>query len=162
MLAHPPTARWVHESQFDGVFKYVAFNGFFDWSWSLPSSAWYVPAVIPGFIDSRIRPPNDRFLAPEGGATYDAQWEAALDTGIEPQLVIITSWNEWHDGTQIEPAAERVDNGRGFQYLDYGSLGPYYYLEATRRWVSELEAMTWPGFDTGRATVTSTLGVKNA
>ena len=74
--------------------------------------------------------------------------------------VTITSWNEWHEGSQIEPAAGGVDNGAGFQYLDYGPLEAFHYLTATRRWVSGFEAMTWPELGV-RETAMSILGAEN-
>ena len=36
------------------------------------------------------------------GKTYDAMWRAAIKSGADG--VTITSYNEWHEGTQIEPA----------------------------------------------------------
>jgi hypothetical protein len=39
------------------------------------------------------------------GATYDAMWDCAI--AAHADLVTITSYNEWHEGTQIEPAAPR-------------------------------------------------------
>jgi hypothetical protein len=59
------------------------------------------PSVGPGYDalrtngDTTIRSRHD-------GATYDAMWQAAIRAGAD--LVTITSYNEWHEGTQIEPA----------------------------------------------------------
>jgi glycoprotein endo-alpha-1,2-mannosidase len=59
------------------------------------------PSVGPGYDafratgDARLRPRRD-------GAFYDAMWAAAI--GAQPDRVTITSYNEWHEGTQIEPA----------------------------------------------------------
>ncbi|MGB1601799.1 MAG: hypothetical protein ACPIOQ_54230 [Promethearchaeia archaeon] len=36
-----------------------------------------------------------------------------------PSIVSLTSFNEWHEGTQLEPASARRDS-----YLDYGNVGP--------------------------------------
>ena len=36
--------------------------------------------------------------------TYDGMWRTAIRA--KPDLVTITSYNEWHEGTQIEPARE--------------------------------------------------------
>jgi len=62
--------------------------------------------VIPGYDDTRIRKPG---LCVErmDGASYRAQWEAAIDA--DPHWVLITSWNEWHEGSDIEPSVEYGD-----------------------------------------------------
>jgi hypothetical protein len=64
--------------------------------------------------------------------------------GVEPALVTITSFNEWHEGTQIEPAAVGATNGLGYAYEDYGSLAPEGYLTLTSQWVTRFLATTWP------------------
>lgn len=33
-----------------------------------------------------------------------SRWAAALELRPSPRSVTITSWNEWGEGTQIEPA----------------------------------------------------------
>jgi hypothetical protein len=65
-------------------------------------------------VDGR-QPPHvvDRL----NGSIYDEQWRTAIDTGAD--WVVVTTWNEWYENTQIEPG-ER-----------YGSA----YLERTRAWV---------------------------
>ncbi len=75
----------------------------------------FLPAVAPGYDDRTIREPGT-VVERAGGATYDATWRAAL--GLAPAWVLIASWNEWHEGTEIEPSRE---HGRR-------------YLDATRRW----------------------------
>jgi glycoprotein endo-alpha-1,2-mannosidase len=63
-----------------------------------------LPSVGPGYEaeratgDLRVKPRRD-------GATYDAMWRAAIRAGAD--AVTITSYNEWHEGTQIEPARAR-------------------------------------------------------
>jgi len=94
------------------------------------------PSVGPGYEaaaatgDTRIKPRLD-------GGTYDSMWRAANDAGAD--VVTITSYNEWSEGTQIEPA------GHGGRYTTYdgayGLHGPaaaYAYLRATRRWTDRL------------------------
>ena len=75
----------------------------------------FLAAVAPGFDDRAIRRPGT--VVPRlDGATYDATWRAAL--AAEPAWVLVASWNEWHEGSEIEPSVE------------HGAR----YLEATRRW----------------------------
>ena len=50
----------------------------------------------------------------------------------EPNIIGITSFNEWHEGTQIEPAVSKKNDL--YRYEDYSPLSPYYYLERTRHW----------------------------
>jgi len=59
--------------------------------------------VIPGYDDTKIRKPG---LAVEryGGELYRVQWEQAIQA--DPHWVLITSFNEWHEGSEIEPSLE--------------------------------------------------------
>lgn len=59
--------------------------------------------VIPGYDDTKIRKPGLR-VARRNGATYRVLWEEALRAN--PDWVLITSWNEWHEGSEIEPSRE--------------------------------------------------------
>ena len=73
------------------------------------------PSVGPGYAaaqatgDTRVKPRR-------AGATYDSMWRAA--ERADADLITITSYNEWGEGTQIEPA------GRGGRYASYdGAYG---------------------------------------
>lgn len=62
--------------------------------------------IIPGYDDSvqpsrkPPRPITDR----HNGETYKVMWEQAQ--AANPDWVLVTSWNEWHEGSEIEPSAE--------------------------------------------------------
>ena len=91
------------------------------------------PSVGPGYDATRATS-DTRVKDRANGATYDAMWQAALRAGAD--AVTITSYNEWHEGTQIEPAAW----GRP-GYLSYdgawgetGQAAAYAYLDRTRYW----------------------------
>lgn len=58
-------------------------------------------SVIPGYDETRLGRLTRRAVDREGGEFYDRQWQAALATN--PDWVVITSWNEWAENTQIEP-----------------------------------------------------------
>lgn len=63
----------------------------------------FAATVVPGYDDTLVRPPGGR-RSREGGRLYDAFWEVAL--GADPDWILICSWNEWHEGTEIEPSVE--------------------------------------------------------
>ncbi|MEX2558102.1 MAG: hypothetical protein WEB06_21015 [Actinomycetota bacterium] len=70
----------------------------------------YVATVSPGYDDSKVPDPNRTDpVVPRGaaGERYLASWEAAL--GAEPDWVMITTWNEWFEGTAIEPSIGHGD-----------------------------------------------------
>ena len=153
---------------FDGAYSYFATDGF---SWGATSAHWlqmsafcrarglaFVPCVGPGYDDSRIRPWNvENRRDREGGAYYTRMWESAL--AAAPDAVAVTSYNEWGEGTQIEPSVPRrvdVDAlaplGRALNrtmraaiglsdaYSDYAPEAPGFYLELTRRFSARLRA----------------------
>jgi hypothetical protein len=59
------------------------------------------PSVAPGQVATRTLP-GRAVVDRQRGLRYDLQWLEATDAGAD--LVSITSYNEWHEGTQIEPA----------------------------------------------------------
>jgi hypothetical protein len=63
-----------------------------------------------------------RVLDRSNGSVYDEQWGRPIDAGAD--WVIVTSWNEWWENTEIEPG-ER-----------YGTT----YLERTRAWADAFKA----------------------
>lgn len=95
------------------------------------------PSVGPGF-DAR-RGSGVPIVKPRrNGATYDAMWRAAITAHAD--RVTITSYNEWHEGTQIEPAAPAARHG-AYRYLSYdgawglrGVAAETAYLKRTRYW----------------------------
>ncbi len=95
------------------------------------------PSVGPGY-DARRGSGDARVKPRRNGLTYDSMWRAAMAAGAD--AVTITSFNEWHEGTQIEPAAVPQRHGR-YRYLSYdgawglhGVLAEYAYLFRTRYW----------------------------
>jgi hypothetical protein len=97
------------------------------------------PSVGPGY-DAR-RGSGDPHVKPRrGGRTYDSMWRMAIASGAD--RVTITSYNEWHEGTQIEPAAPPGRHG-AYRYLGYdgawgktGVAAETAYLDRTRYWAS--------------------------
>lgn len=104
---------------FDGVFSYGPVQDVDGYLRGLPAAIAanhaarriLAAAAVPGYDDGVIRQPA-RVLPRDDGALYRRMWQAAAGA----DWVTITSWNEWHEGTEIEPS------------LEYGSR----YLELTR------------------------------
>jgi glycoprotein endo-alpha-1,2-mannosidase len=63
-----------------------------------------LPSVGPGYDGTRATA-DLRTKPRRNGATYDGMWRSAIRSGAD--AVTITSYNEWHEGTQIEPARSR-------------------------------------------------------
>nr|CAD7456120.1 unnamed protein product [Timema tahoe] len=135
----------IKKAHFDGSFyTYFATNGFtYGSSWknwrslgkySRQNGLLFVPSVGPGYIDTQVRPWNVANIRHRRhGKYYEVAWRSAL--AAHARVVSITSFNEWHEGTQIEPAIPRVIST--FTYLDYEPEGPNFYLNLTRWWVNE-------------------------
>jgi glycoprotein endo-alpha-1,2-mannosidase len=143
---------WVKEGDgkalvqggFDGFYTYFATDGF---TYGSTSAHWpemarfarandmlFIPSVGPGYDDTRIRPWNGENTRARGrGAYYDRMFAAALEAA--PDMISITSYNEWHEGTQVEPAAPK--SAANSVYPDYEGLEPYWYLDRTRHWVDK-------------------------
>lgn len=140
-------AEAVTSGHFDGAYNYATLHlkdeGGFDWARSLPPDALYIPSVMPGNHADRIGYPKETLVPRRDGAEYDDQWAAALGTGVTPDLVSITSFNEWHEGSQIEPARPGYSAG-GRTYLDFSPRSPTAYLEQTARWVTAYSAGDYP------------------
>jgi hypothetical protein len=114
-------------ARFDGVYTYDILVNHGEQFARLCSEARRVrlvclPSVGPGYDasratgDSRVKPRRQ-------GATYDAMWRSAIAAGADG--ITITSYNEWHEGTQIEPAETFSGPGRAqIPYADYdGAYG---------------------------------------
>jgi hypothetical protein len=129
---------------FDGVYTYdiVTYGG--DKFARLCSEAHRshllcAPSVGPGY-NARRADGDPQLKRRRGGRTYDSMWRAAIAAGAD--RVTITSFNEWHEGTQIEPAAPTGRHG-AVRYLGYdgayglaGVAAEFAYLDRTRYWSS--------------------------
>ncbi|MBV8938023.1 MAG: glycoside hydrolase family 99-like domain-containing protein, partial [Alphaproteobacteria bacterium] len=61
--------------------------------------------IIPGYDDRKTgRPPPRPVTDRWGGETYRVLWQEAI--AAAPDYVLITSWNEWHEGSELEPSVE--------------------------------------------------------
>ncbi len=146
VIANATESRWLDGGHFDGLYNYAtvqpADESTFAWSTNLPIGAWYVPSVLPGFVGERSN--IDIALPRENGQSYRDQWSAALETPVEPFMLTITSFNEWHEGSSIEPAAKSGPQGTEGLYKNYGQLGQMGYLELTAELAERLPQAKWP------------------
>jgi len=92
------------------------------------------PSVTPGFDGTRAT--TLAVTRPRlGGGTYDSTWAGAI--AAAPEIITVTSYNEWHEGTQIEPSADA-----GVRYESYdgawglvGAAARRSYLDRTACWI---------------------------
>jgi hypothetical protein len=102
------------------------------------------PSVGAGYDDRRIRTADGSQRSRDGGSRYDAYWRGALVAGAD--LVSITSYNEWHEGTQIEPAVPKCNGSTCYDSFEgaYGLTGAdasTAYLARTRQWADATARM---------------------
>lgn len=125
-------------------------------SWNVKADSTYAwgGAVRPNFLGvAEIGPGYDHSAVPgreplvvdrEDGAFYERAWAKALNR--KPRIVIIETWNEFHEGTTIAEARE------------YGRK----YIDLTRKYVDMFKAGVVPPRPatpyTGAASVSATLG----
>jgi hypothetical protein len=92
-------------------------------------------SVSPGYDDRRaVRDPSRPIIPRDQGRYYLSMWEAVR--AARPDRITITSFNEWHEGTQIEPA--RTGYRGNAVYSNYAPLGSDYYIQETRLQIQAL------------------------
>jgi hypothetical protein len=159
VIANSLEAGWIEGSHFDGLYNYATLQleqGGFDWARSLPPDSLYIPSVIPGFSAKRVGYAETTYVPRQDGATFDTQWTSALSRGVEPALVTVTSFNEWHEGSMIEPPQFGDSDGKGYSYADFGALPPEAYLNLTQQWIDKYLSMTWPTAYRARIRISTT------
>jgi len=134
----------VIKGHFDGFYTYFATDGFTFGStygvwkqlsqFAIQNNKIFIPSVGTGYADARIRPWN---LVNQRGRNEGQYYEHSFKMAVECQvdIISITSWNEWHEGTQIEPAIPKISSSDGFNYLNYLPHSPTYYMERTKYWI---------------------------
>ena len=132
--------RDIVKSGFDGFYTYFAIDGF---TYGSTSRNWhhlsqfaaeqnllFIPSAGPGYDDTKVRPWNSQNTKSRNSGEY---YREKMMAGMHAQtkFLSITSFNEWHEGTQIEPAVPA--SLTGIPYKDYRPHRPDYYLDETRR-----------------------------
>ena len=142
LLVEKTHQKQLEESGFDGYYTYFASNGFtygsttHQWrSFAKQAAAHdklFIPSVGPGYVDDRVRPWNKRNTKErKQGEYYRDSFSDAIAS--KASLISITSFNEWHEGTQIERAVPK--RTADYTYLDYSPHDPDYYLQLTKQFV---------------------------
>ena len=109
----------------------------------------FIPSVSPGYNDRGIRiqndnPPLSRRLTEDSpeGSLFAAQLVQATEL-LDPtanNFLLVNSFNEWHEDTQIEPvdgkpSTQPQELAQGVEYVGYGTL----YLDILRTYTSSAE-----------------------
>lgn len=111
---------------FDGVHSYNDANHTAGLSadqirkWAIPAFASYtkrwsplvtMATIFPGFDNRRAagHPDGRSFTSRNAGGTFAALGQAAL--AAHPDWLLVTSWNEWHEGSEVEPSVEYGNAG---------------------------------------------------
>lgn len=105
-------AKWGNK-----VRAYAAENGF---------NRLWVATVMPGYDDTRLPRANSFAVPRRNGDYFRETWRGAVAS--QPAMIIITSFNEWPEGTHLEPSAS------------YGNL----YLDVTRELVTSMRGSPPP------------------
>lgn len=148
---------WVEETDGDNFFAHGGFDGFYTYFasegfvYGSTTTNWphmaafakehnliFIPCVGPGYKDTRIRPWNaENTKSRENGAYYEKMFSSAIN--VNADFIGITSFNEWHEGTQIEPSIPK--SIPGYTYEDFGAGNDsLFYIRETRKLVDEYTA----------------------
>jgi hypothetical protein len=141
IFGHTTLVGRAKASGFDGLYTYdvVTWNGaLFKRLCTQAHAAGLLcaPSVGPGY-DARLATRHEVVRPRLDGLTYDRMWKTALKADAD--VVTITSYNEWQEGTQIEPA--RVAFGKSSYegaWSKRGVSAQRAYLDATARWTVRL------------------------
>src|SRR5207253_1163562 len=90
---------------------------------------YWVATLMPGYDDTHPTRSDKFARGRENGAFYRATWNAAIAS--RPDMVVVTSFNEWVEGSMIEPS------------VSYGNQ----YLDITREMAAQFKASPPPSLD---------------
>ncbi|CAH8631075.1 unnamed protein product [Schistosoma rodhaini] len=146
--------RVLYESGFNGGYTYFVGHGISKASspdiWNNLSeectkyNLTFYPSTGPGYHDLSVRPWNTAAIeSRESGLTYVNLFTKGINA--KPTGIGIVSFNEWHEGTQIESAIPFKWIGyltESRVYMDYLPYTPEFYLRLTRLLVNKFESFT--------------------
>ncbi len=143
VMIHSPKASSAVRDGGDGVYTYDAMASPGDFATLVAdcraANVICSPSVSPGFDNRNAVATGQQVQDRQNGARYDAMWQAAISARSE--WISVTTFNEWHEGTQIEPAQDFASGSREYQGYQgaYGAAGadaPVAYLRRTAHWVT--------------------------
>ena len=66
-----------------------------------------IPNVMPGYDDTPLRGTGRVTINRRRGQFYRESWGVASEfVGPDQPFLLVTSFNEWHEGTELEPSEE--------------------------------------------------------
>ena len=151
LLVEKAHQKFIIDGGFDGFYTYFASQGF---SFGSNTKHWdqladfarknnliFIPSFGPGYDDTQVRPWNkENKRSRLNGKYYREMFQEAVRTRVGARnlsIISLTSFNEWHEGTQIESAIpKKIDS---FTYEDYEPRPPDYYLQLTREISTHLQ-----------------------
>jgi hypothetical protein len=130
---------------------YSHVDGFFNYSPTFPDTVPFprskdyivIYAAMPGWDHSHMPPYHDTDQqSRENGQYYNNSWTELVRE--QPEGVAIISFNEWHEGGQIEPAVPYTYAGHTYDDYEgaYGLTGiqaSFAYIIATYYWVGQYQ-----------------------
>jgi hypothetical protein len=150
ILFQSTDANFMSRTHADGIFAYEAVQPIMNFYDDITRAVrekhgFFVACVSPGFnINKTTGTRSLLFQSRRSGRSYDQWWEKAISADSE--FVAIISFNEWHEGTQIEPADNKRDPPH--RYLTYqgafgkrGRAAEESYLLRTARWIDILQQL---------------------
>ena len=70
----------------------------------------FIPSVMPGYDDTRLRGRDRTTFDRDRGSFYRSFWKIASPfVSADQPFLVITTFNEWHEGTELEPSREYGD-----------------------------------------------------
>ena len=150
LLYQSTDATMMERTHADGIFAYEAVLNIMHFYKGIQKTVEekggiFIPCVAPGFNLKRYSNDTSPLLSKrKNGDTYDEWWEYTI--AADPEFIAVISFNEWHEGTQIEPAI-RVTKIRPPYYSyekaydKYGEQAQFSYLRRTARWIRLFERL---------------------
>ena len=140
LLVESSHMNFAVEGGFDGFYTYFAAERFSfgstytNWvtlaDFATKNDLMFIPSFGPGYDDLQVRPWNKVTARERKNGSYYKQGFERAKQHARGGVVSITSFNEWGEGTQIEPVVPKSTSSR--TYLSYSPEKPDFYLKLTR------------------------------